>query len=37
MRLFAVALLVSGAFSLTLGNNIIVGFVAQLIWTLTQS
>jgi hypothetical protein len=37
VRFFVVALIISGAYSLTLGNNIIVGILAQLIWTATQS
>ena len=28
--------MVSGAYSLTLGNNVVVGIVAQLLWVATQ-
>jgi len=37
VRFFIVALILSGGFSLTFGNNIIVGIIAQLLWTVTQS
>lgn len=37
VRFFVVALILSGGFSLTFGNNIIVGIIAQLLWTVTQS
>ena len=37
LRFFIVALILSGGFSLTFGNNIIVGIIAQLLWTVTQS
>jgi hypothetical protein len=37
MRFFVVALIISGAYSLTLGSNLIVGILAQLLWTVTQS
>ncbi len=37
VRYFVVALILSGAFSLTLGNNLIVGILAQLVWTMVHS
>lgn len=37
VRFFIVALILSGGFSLTFGNNIIVGIIAQLLWAVTQS
>ena len=37
LRYFVVAFIVTGAYSLTLGSNLLVGIVAQLLWTLTQS
>lgn len=37
LRFFVVALILTGGFSLTFGNNIIVGIIAQLLWTVTQS
>jgi hypothetical protein len=36
MRLALVAFLITGAFSLTLGSNILVGLLAQILWTVTQ-
>ena len=37
LRYFVVAFIVAGAYSLTLGSNVFVGIVAQLLWTVTQS
>ena len=37
VRLFVVAMMLTGAFSLTLGCNVFVGLVAQVMWTVTQS
>ena len=37
MRLIAVALIFTGSLSLSFFDNLFVGFLAQLIWTVTQS
>jgi len=37
LRLFAVALIFTGSLSLSLCDNLLVGFLAQLIWTVTQN
>ena len=37
IRLFAVAFIMSGAYSLTLGNNILIGILAQIVWIVSQT
>jgi hypothetical protein len=37
VRLFMVAFILTGAFSLTFGCSVLLGLVAQLMWTVTQS
>lgn len=36
-RLIVVALIISGAYSLTIGNNLLVGIIAQISWMVTQT
>lgn len=36
LRIFSVAFIITGAYSLTLGSNILIGILAQLLWMVTQ-
>jgi hypothetical protein len=36
LRVFVVAFIITGAYSLTFGSNLIIGILAQMIWMVTQ-